>query len=145
MTRPQPWPQWFKGETAPPLFHYRVAFRAPVRKQPAVTAVLIGAAAPRSPQARALFALDTALRKGDLAAARSFVTPEVRASWDHLIARWGAAEFKKVMARSPDAATRSRQITRVVVRGDEARIVSQKPVRWDSVVRRNGRWLVDTP
>jgi hypothetical protein len=145
LKKPEPWPHLDREAASRMSFHYRVSFQAPVSRQPAVTAVLTGPSARSSPQLRALLSLDSALRKGDLAAARQRVTTEVRASWDHLIKQWGLAEFKKVMARQPDAATRARNLSRVVVRGGEAKIVFREPRRSDLVIRQNGRWLVAAP
>ena len=130
------------------MFQYSVEFSAPLMRQPAVTATLIGAQAQNSAQVKALLAYEAVCRKGDLAAARKMAVPEASEEWSSVIAQVGEAQFKKMMMQSaPDAKVRVKQITKVVVRGDRATVIyrEQGATGFQPMVKKNGAWMVDAP
>ena len=146
MEQPEEWRQ-FNKKGRPLTFQYDIAFRTRLDHQPPMTADLKGPAAVNCAPVTVMLAYDTACRKGDVAAAKRLATPAVTEEWDSLIAKLGEDEFKKAMTQTamPDARTRLKQITRVVVRGDRATILSkeQGATVAQPMLKKNGVWLVD--
>jgi hypothetical protein len=129
-------------------FQYEITFYAPLSRQPSVTADLKRAAALSSAPVQAVLAYEAACRRGDIQDARHRATPAATEDWDALRAKMGAAPFRKAMQESaPDAKTRLKQITHVVVRGDHATVLFNEQAEMGSqtLVMKNGKWLIDGP
>jgi hypothetical protein len=146
MPEPEKWVR-FRDDGEPETFQYRVAFSAPIRRQPPVTAVLTGVKAQQSPQVKALLAFEAACRKGDLALARRLAGPGFAKGLDTALKEQSQpAVLKLFRTMMPDGKTRLRQVTRVIVRGDRATIVSRESkeiTAWQKVIRKGTGWLVE--
>jgi hypothetical protein len=146
MPEPENWVR-FRDGAEPISFQYRVTFSAPIRRQPPVTAILTGVKAQQSPQVKALLAFEAACRKGDLALARRLAGPGFAKGLDAALKEQGQpAVLKLFRTMMPDGKTRLKQVTRVIVRGDRATIVSRESKEitgYQKVVRKGNAWLVE--
>ena len=144
MTEPQKWVRLNDGDK-PTMFQYRAAFDLPLRRRPAVTAVLTGKQAQTSPQVKTLLAFEDACRKVDQAALKRVATPAATATLRAMIAKAGAAEVRS-MFRQLLPVRKPQSVLRVVVRGDRATVIAKEQggVGWMPMVRKNGVWLVDS-
>lgn len=142
--QPQDWPQLAEG-AKPVQFEFTLPFRIPITHQPAVTGVITGPPALASAPVKAFLAYEAACRTGDIAGARALATVDATAEWDAILAK-SPAEFKKMLqAAMPDTKTRSKQITRVVLRGDRATVIFKEDggLGWQPLVKLGGKWLID--
>ncbi|HLK58105.1 MAG TPA: hypothetical protein VKU00_16175, partial [Chthonomonadaceae bacterium] len=96
---------------------------------------------------QALLTYEAACKKGDIAGAKRLATPAATEEWDALIAKLGSAAFRKLMQENtPDGKTRLKQITHVVVRGDQATVLFKEEggLSWQPMVKKNKVWLIDS-
>jgi hypothetical protein len=135
-------PQQTYAEKGPNQYQYRATFRAPIRTEPKVTAVLEGKAAQDSPLAQSIRTYLVAAKKGDFAALGSLTT----ASHQTYLKEPKFVEYIKSddMGISPD------KIKRIVVRGNRALavIVTEAPSYTQvnlQLVQEKGAWKLYWP
>jgi hypothetical protein len=135
-----------RGE--PLRYRYEASFRASVRKAPAVTKILKG----KEAQAHAFVALlvryHAALHKADYVTMQTLVSKATRASWARLEKELGATEYRKQLAEfGKQAEFRPKAITHLVLRGEQATVVSKIKGGKDiaSLRREDGVWKLHVP
>ena len=114
---------------------------APISADP-VTADLKGKAALGSAQAQALIAFRDALRKGDMAAVIKYATVQRQKEIAAFRTRVGDAGFKDALAHTPDGASVTKTIKRLIVRGTTASVVLENG-EVTELVQDSGAWKVD--
>ncbi len=127
-------------------YEYAVSIRAPIRPDEPVTARLKGKAALESPQVQTFLASETAMRAGDLEAARPLTAPESFKAIEEYVKQVGEAAYRETMKNEiPPTGERLKEIREVVVRGDRALIVLQRPEGKTAVTLAQvaGKWLMD--
>jgi hypothetical protein len=107
-----------------------------------VTADLKGKAALGSAQAQALVAFRDALRKGDMAGVAKYATAARQKEIGEFRAKAGDAAFQEALKRTPDGASVTKTIKRLVVRGTTASVVLEGGVVAE-LVQEGGVWKVD--
>ncbi len=130
------------GDSDMPRASYRITFSAPITREPAVTATLVGKAAQEGPQAAAVRGEAQALAKGDLKAAAAIMTPAARARPEEALAQLGPQAATMAKQEGAEMLKALKTVTRVVVRGDRAALVF-KDGNWLGVAKVDGRWKAE--
>lgn len=136
----------FEPDDYPKSYRYEATFRARILTPPPVTATLTGEKARNSPQAKTVIAFQTAGKKGDMAATRRLAAPETLQKWDEMEKKIGKQQYlqmwKESWKQEPPVATFRKQITKVVVRGDRATLITRGKGMTGSIplTRQNGVW-----
>lgn len=133
------------GLSGVPRYGYQASFSAPLFEDRRVTAVLEGRDARRSPPARAVLAFEQALREGDLGKARALATSRRWQETERHAASVGETQSRtEIREAVPPTVTRERQIARVVIRDDRARVIYQAPgaKAFVSLAKVDGGWKI---
>lgn len=99
-------------------------FDAPITPDP-VTQDLSGHAAIESAPAKVYLAFEQAAENGDMAALTKVATPQFAMQVNALHSQMGDTAFRRGLAADPNAASLPNSITRVIVRGNSASVVSR--------------------
>lgn len=117
------------------------SFDAPVMDNP-VTADLKGAAVLASAPAQAMLACTRAMRGGDLAAMAKFNTAARMRGLTDFKAQAGDAAFREALKGAPDPAAVAKTLTRVIVRGPNASVLTSDGIVAGMVLEADG-WKCD--
>jgi hypothetical protein len=120
--------------------HVTAVFDAPITPDP-VTQDLSGSDAIESAPGKVYVAYAQAALSGDMAALSGFATPLHARQVNALHSQMGDTAFKQWLAASPNMASLPNSITRVVIRGNSASVVSRGK-EFDSLVFDGTSWKV---
>lgn len=136
----------FKTDDKPITYQYQATFQVRVETPPPVTATLTGAQARNSPQVKAAMEYYAAGKRGDMATLRRLAPPEMLLRFDDMKKQLGEEQamkqFREFWKQSPAPEAYRKQISKVVVRGNQASVIikEQGGASWLKLTRQNGVW-----